>query len=122
MMVVVSSNTTPGKVIDKPAPVLLRTESAANSKVLGHSLVVTQEIYAEDECMRKAIRTIEDVLLETNSPTSTPLDCVNGNAIVFELLIMHCCYTSNVLCFYQRAYEEAQCCKEIVWKGEEMQS
>ena len=80
MMVVVSSNTTPGKVIDKPAPALLRTESAANSKVLGHSLVVTEEIYDEDECMRKAIGTIEDVLLETNSPTSTPLDCVNGNA------------------------------------------
>ena len=80
MNVVVSSNTTPGKVIDKPAPALLRTESAANSKVLGHSLVVTEEIYDEDECMRKAIGTVEDVLLETNSPTSTPLDCVNGNA------------------------------------------
>ena len=75
MNVVVSSNTTPGKVIDEPAPALLRTESGANSKVHVHSLVVTEEIYDEDECMRKAI-----VLLQTNSPTSTPLDCVNGNA------------------------------------------
>ena len=44
MMVVVSSNTTPGKVTEKPAPTLLRTKSAANSKVQGHSLVVTDEI------------------------------------------------------------------------------
>ena len=44
MNVVASSNTTPRKVIDQPAPVLLRTESAANSKVHGHSLVVTEEI------------------------------------------------------------------------------
>ena len=80
MNVIVSSNTTLGKVIDQPAPTLLRREFAANSKVHGHSLVVTEEIYDEDECMRKAIGTVEDVLLETSSPTSTPLDCVNGNA------------------------------------------
>ena len=75
MNVVVSSNTTLGKVIDQPTPTLLRIEYAANSKVHGHSLVVIEEVYDEDECMRKAI-----VLLQTNSPTSTPLDCVNGNA------------------------------------------
>ena len=80
MMVVVSSNTTPRKVMDQPTPALLRTDSAANSKVHGHSLVVTEVIYDEDECMRKAIGTVEDVLLETNTRTSTPLDCVNGNA------------------------------------------
>ena len=80
MNVVVSSNTTPGKVTDQPAPALLRTESVANSKVHGHSLVVTEEIYDEDECMRKAIGIVEDVLLQTNSPSSAPLDCVNGNA------------------------------------------
>ena len=80
MNVVVLRNTTTGKTMDQPTPVLLRTESAANSKVLGLSLVVTEEIYDEDECMRKAIGTVEDVLLQTNSPTSAPLDCVNGNA------------------------------------------
>ena len=80
MNVVVSSNTTPGKVTDQPAPGLLRIESAANSKVHGHSLVVTEEIYDEDECMRKAIGTVEDVLLQTNSPSSAPLHYVNGNA------------------------------------------
>ena len=57
MNVVVSRNTTLGKVTDQPAPVLLRTESIANSKVHGHSLVVTEEIYDEDECMRKVIGT-----------------------------------------------------------------
>ena len=80
MNVLVSSNTTQGKVIDEPAPGLLRTESTANSKVHSHSLVVTEEIYDEDKCMRKAIGTIKDVLLQTNSPSSAPLDCVNGNA------------------------------------------
>ena len=44
MNVVESSNTTPGNVTDQPASALLRTESAANSKVQGHSLVVTDEI------------------------------------------------------------------------------
>ena len=80
MNVLVSSNTTQGKVIDEPAPGLLRTESTANSKVHSHSLVVTEENYDEDECMRKVIGTVEDVLLQTNSPTLTPLDCGNGNA------------------------------------------
>ena len=80
MNVVVSSKSTLGKVIDQPGPALLRTESAANSKVHCHSLVVTEEIYNEDECMRKAIGIVEYVLLQTNSPTSAPLDCVNGNA------------------------------------------
>ena len=80
MNVVVSSNTTPGKVIDKPGPALLRTESAANSKVHGRSLVVPDEVYDEDECMRKAIGTIEDVILETKSPSSARPDSMNGNA------------------------------------------
>ena len=80
MNVVVSSNTTPGKVTEKPAPTLLRTKSAANSKFHGRSLVVTDEIYDEDECMRRAIGTVEDVLLQTNSPSSARPDCVNGNA------------------------------------------
>ena len=71
MNVVVSSNTTPGKVIDQPTLALLRTESTANSKVHGRSLVVIDEIYDEDECMRRAIGTVEDVLLQTNSPRST---------------------------------------------------
>ena len=80
MNVVVSSNTTPGKVIDKPGPAILHTESATNSKVHGRSLVVPDEVYDEDECMRKAIGTVEDVMLETKSPSSARLDCVNGNA------------------------------------------
>ena len=80
MNVVVSSNTTPGKVIDKLGPALLRPESTPNAKVHGHSLVVLDEVYNEDECMRKAIGTIEDVILETKSLSSARLDSVNGNA------------------------------------------
>ena len=80
MNVVVSSNTTLGKVIDKPSPVILRTKSIANSKVHGRSLVVPDEVYDEDECMRKAIGIIEDVILETKSPSSARPDSMNGNA------------------------------------------
>ena len=80
MNVVVSSNTMTGKVIDQPTPAILRTESAANSKVHGRSLVIPDEIYDEDECMRKAIGTVEDMLIPTNSPSLAHPDCVNGNA------------------------------------------
>ena len=62
MNVVVSSNTTLGKVIDQPTPVLLRTEFVANSKVHNRSLVVTKEIYDDDECMRRSIGAVEDML------------------------------------------------------------
>ena len=81
MNVVVSGNTTPGKVTNQPAPALLLIEFAANSKVDGRSLVVTDEIYDEDECMRRAIGTVEDVLLQTNSPCSAHSYCVNANYI-----------------------------------------
>ena len=80
MNVVVSRKTTPGKVTDQAVPVLLRIESVANSKVHVRSLVVTVEIYDEDECMRRVIGTVEDVLLQTNSPSLAHPDCVNGNA------------------------------------------
>ena len=35
--------------------------------------MVTDEIYDEDECMRRAIGTTEDVLLQTNSPSSAQI-------------------------------------------------
>ena len=50
--------------------------------------MVTDEIYDEDECMRRTIGTVEDVLLQTNSPSSARLDCVNRNA--------NCGCTSNL--------------------------
>ena len=49
MNVVVSDNTTPGKAIDQPTPMHLRTKSASNSKVRGRSLAVTHKSYNEDE-------------------------------------------------------------------------
>ena len=66
--------------MDQLALAILHTKSAANSKVHGRSSVILDEIYDEDECIRRAIGTVEDVLLETKSPSSARLDCVNGNA------------------------------------------
>ena len=42
--------------------------------------MIPDEIYDEDECMRKAIGTVEDMLIPTNSPSLAHPDCVNGNA------------------------------------------
>jgi hypothetical protein len=70
MNVVVSSNSTPGKVMELPAPVPKPSISAAHSKVQGPSLPITYDFYDEDECMRRAIGAVEHMLLQTNSPSS----------------------------------------------------
>ena len=64
-----SSNSTPGKVMEQPTPMPKPSVSAAHSKVQGPSFQVTYEFYDEDECMRRAIGAVEHMLLQTNSPS-----------------------------------------------------